>query len=155
MPIHGRVHVVRSVLIVLANMAPGPPTHWIIFVAVDVISLGPLINLLDGLKLKLGGFIPCSFESFIPWQRLLGDSVSWLKVLFFRVFPFSFVCFCYIYLIVALVPFVFGFSVHLLGCHCPLSFGYTTFECGGVLVSTISILPTLVTFLPPLVSSTS
>jgi hypothetical protein len=32
--------------------------------------------------------------------------------------------FGYIYLIVALVPFVFGFSVHLLGCHCPLSFGY-------------------------------
>jgi hypothetical protein len=59
-----------------------------------------------------------------------------------------------IYLIVALVPVVFGFSVHLLGCHCPLSFGCATFECGGVLVSTRSTLTTIVTLLPPLVSST-
>jgi hypothetical protein len=53
--------------------------------------------------------------------------------------------FGYIYLIVTLVPFVFGFSVHLLGCHCPLSFGCAIFECGGVMVFTRSTLTTLVT----------
>ena len=47
-------------------------------------------------------------------EILLEDSFSWLKVLFFQVFPFSLV-FGYIYLIVAFVPVVFGFSVHLLG----------------------------------------
>jgi hypothetical protein len=50
-------------------------------------------------------------------------------------------------LIVAFVPVVFGFSVHLLGCHCPLSFGCAIFECGGVSVSTRSTLTTLVTLL--------
>ena len=55
MPINGRVRVVGSVLIVLANdIALGPPIHWIIFFVVGVISLGPLINLLDGLLLKYG-----------------------------------------------------------------------------------------------------
>ena len=45
MPINGRVHVVGSVLILLAdNMALGPPIHWIIFFVVSVIGLGPLIN---------------------------------------------------------------------------------------------------------------
>jgi hypothetical protein len=62
---------------------------------------------------------------FSSLEILLEDSISWLKFIFFRVFPFLFLLFFgYIYLIVALVPFVFGFSVHLLGCHCPLSFGY-------------------------------
>ena len=50
---------------------------------------------------------------FCTLEILLEDSFSWLKVLFFRVFPFSLV-FGYIYLIVALVPVVCGFSVHLL-----------------------------------------
>jgi hypothetical protein len=55
MPINGRVYVVGSVLVVLADdMALGPPIHWIIFFAVGVISLGPLINLLDGHPLKCG-----------------------------------------------------------------------------------------------------
>ena len=124
MPIKGRVRVVGSVLVVLADdMALGPPIHWIIFFVVGVIGLGPLINLLDGLPLKRGAsyFGICCLD-FSSLGILLEDSVSWLKVLFFRVFPFSF-AFGYIYLIVALVPFVFGFSVHLLGYHCPLSFG--------------------------------
>ena len=57
MPIHGRVCIVGSVLLVLAgNMAVGPPIHLIIFFVVGVIGLGPLINLLDGLR----------FNSFIP-----------------------------------------------------------------------------------------
>lgn len=81
--INRRVSVVRSVLIVLANdITLGPPIHWIIccFV-VGVISLGSLINLLDGLPLK------CGFQSlgFVVWifgslEILLEDSVSWLKV---------------------------------------------------------------------------
>jgi len=55
MPINGRVHVVGSVIIMLAdNMALGPPIHWIIFFVVGIIGLGPLINLLDGLPLKCG-----------------------------------------------------------------------------------------------------
>jgi len=55
MPINGRVCVVGSVLIVLDdNMTLGPPIHWIIFFVVGVIGLGPLINLLDGLRLKCG-----------------------------------------------------------------------------------------------------
>ena len=55
MPINERVRVVRSVLVVLANdMALWPPIHWIIFFVVGVIGLGPLINLLDGLRLKCG-----------------------------------------------------------------------------------------------------
>ena len=55
MPINGRVRVVGSVLIVLADdMALGPPIHWIIFFVVGVIGLEPLINLLDGLQLKFG-----------------------------------------------------------------------------------------------------
>ena len=67
--------------------------------------------------------------------------------------PF-FLIFGYIYLIVTLVPVVFGFSMHLLGCHCPLSFGCAIFECGGVLVPpTRSTLTTLGShsFLDPLV----
>ena len=55
MPIHRRVRIVRSVLVVLADdMALGPPILWIIFFVVGVIGLGPLTNLLDGLPLKCG-----------------------------------------------------------------------------------------------------
>ena len=55
MHINGRVRVVGSVLVVLVdNMALGPPIHWIIFFVVGIIGLGPLINLLDGLRLKCG-----------------------------------------------------------------------------------------------------
>jgi hypothetical protein len=44
----GSVHDNSSVLVVLVNnMALGSPIHWIIFFVVGVISLGPLINLLD------------------------------------------------------------------------------------------------------------
>ena len=47
------VHDKRTVLVVLANdMALGPPIHWIILFVVVDIGLGPLINLLDGLRLK-------------------------------------------------------------------------------------------------------
>ena len=53
MHINGRVRVVGSVLIMLANdIALGPPIHRIIFFVVGVIGLGPLINLLDGPPLK-------------------------------------------------------------------------------------------------------
>jgi hypothetical protein len=49
----GSVHGESTALAVLANdMAIGPPIHWIIFFVVGVIGLGPLINLLDGLRLK-------------------------------------------------------------------------------------------------------
>ena len=84
---------------------------------------------------------------FSTFKILLGDSVSWLKYIVFRVFPFFFffVSSRLRLLIVAFVPVVFGFSVHLLGCHCPLSFGCAIFECGGVSVSTRSTLTTLVT----------
>jgi hypothetical protein len=52
---NGRVRVVGSVLVVLANnITPGLPIHWIIFFVVGVIGLGPLINLLDGLPLRCG-----------------------------------------------------------------------------------------------------
>ena len=55
MPINGRVRVVGSILVMLADdMALGPPIHWIIFFVVGVIGLEPLINLLDGLQLKCG-----------------------------------------------------------------------------------------------------
>ena len=55
MPINGKVRVVGSVLVVLADdMALGPPIHWIIFFVVGVIGLEPLIYLLDGLQLKCG-----------------------------------------------------------------------------------------------------
>jgi hypothetical protein len=51
----GSVHDESSVLVVLVDdMALGPPIHWIIFFVVGVISLGPLIKLLDGLWLKCG-----------------------------------------------------------------------------------------------------
>jgi hypothetical protein len=65
------------------------------------------------------GLVVLDFSSL---EILLEDSISWLKFIFFRVFPFFpfLLFFGYIYLIVALVSFVFGFSVHLLGCHCPL-----------------------------------
>jgi len=102
-----------------------------------VISLGPLINLLDGHSLGFVVWIICTLEI------LLEDSFSWLKVLFFRVFPFS-LFFGYIYLIVAFVPVVFGFSVHLLGdviVHSHLAVPYSS--VGGVLVSTRSTLTTL------------
>jgi hypothetical protein len=56
MHINGRVRVVGSVLVVLVdNMALGPPIHWIIFFVVGIIGLGPLINLLDGPPLKCAG----------------------------------------------------------------------------------------------------
>ena len=55
MPINGRVRVVGSILVMLVDdMALGPPIYWIIFFAVGVIGLGPLINLLDGLPHKCG-----------------------------------------------------------------------------------------------------
>jgi hypothetical protein len=141
---HRSVHGKSTVLVVLAdNMTLGPPIHWIIFFVVGVIGLGPLLNLLDRFTIEC-----------IVWDLLFGsssleilleDSISWLKVLFFQVFPFFLLIFGYIHLIVALVPFVFGFSMHLLGCYCALSFGCAMFECGGVLVSTRSTLTTLVT----------
>ena len=54
---HGCVHDKSSVLVVLVdNMALGPPIHWIIFIVVGIIGLEPLINLLDGLQLKWWGF---------------------------------------------------------------------------------------------------
>jgi hypothetical protein len=49
----GSVHDESSVLVVLVDeMALGPPIHWIIFIVVGVIGLGPLINLLDEPPLK-------------------------------------------------------------------------------------------------------
>ena len=55
MHINGRLRAVGSILVVLANdIALGPPIHWIIFFVVGTIGLGPLINLLDGLRLKCG-----------------------------------------------------------------------------------------------------
>jgi hypothetical protein len=55
MPINGRVRVVGSVLVMLADdMALRPPIHWSIFFVVCVIGLGPLINLLDRLRIKCG-----------------------------------------------------------------------------------------------------
>ncbi len=55
MHINGRVRVVGSVLVLLVDdMALGPPIHWIIFFVVGVIGLESLINLLDGLWLKCG-----------------------------------------------------------------------------------------------------
>jgi hypothetical protein len=38
--------------VLVDDMALGPPIHWIIFIVVGVIGLGPLINLLDGPPLK-------------------------------------------------------------------------------------------------------
>ena len=64
MPINGRVRVVGPVLVMLADIALGPPIHWIIFFVVGVIGLGSLINLLDGLPLKWWGFI--------VWDLLFG-----------------------------------------------------------------------------------
>ena len=65
MPIHRRIRVIGSVLVILANnMALGPPIHWIIFFVVRVIGLRPLISLLDGLLLKWWGFI--------VWDLLFG-----------------------------------------------------------------------------------
>ena len=53
MPINGKVRVVGSILVMLVDdMALGPPIYWIIFFVVGVIGLGPLINLLDGLPLS-------------------------------------------------------------------------------------------------------
>ena len=55
MPINGRVRVVGSVLVVLADdMTLRPPIHWIIFFVVGVIVLGPPINLPYGLWLTCG-----------------------------------------------------------------------------------------------------
>ena len=51
---HGSVHDKSSVLVVLVNdMALGLPIHWVIFIVVGVIGLGPLINLLDGPPLSV------------------------------------------------------------------------------------------------------
>ena len=59
-PIHGRIHDVGFVLVMLAdNMALKPPIHWIIFLVVDIIGLVPLMNLPDGLR--LGGVYPLFF----------------------------------------------------------------------------------------------
>ena len=84
MPITKRVHVVGFVLVVLANVTTlGPPIHWIIFFVVDVIGLEPLINL----QFHSLGLVVLDFSSL---EILLEDSISWLKFIFFRVFPFSF-----------------------------------------------------------------
>ena len=84
MPINRRERVVGSVLVVLANViALGPPIHWIIFFVVDVIGLEPLINL----QFHSLGLVVLDFSSL---EILLEDSFSWLKFIFFRVFPFSF-----------------------------------------------------------------
>ena len=69
MPINGRVRVVGSVLVVLAdNMALGPPIQWIIFFVVGVIGLGPLINLLDGHSLGFVVWIFVLWKSF--WKTV-------------------------------------------------------------------------------------
>ena len=48
----GNAHGESTVLVELADdMALGPPIHWIILLVVGIISLEPLINLLDGLWL--------------------------------------------------------------------------------------------------------
>jgi len=66
----GSVHDESSVLVVLVDdMALGPPIHWIIFIVVGVIGLEPLINLLDGLQLKWWGFI--------VWDLLFRILVLW------------------------------------------------------------------------------
>ena len=66
----GCVHDESSVLVVLVDdMALGPPIHWIIFIVVGVIGLEPLINLLDGLQLKWWGFI--------GWDLLFWILVLW------------------------------------------------------------------------------
>ena len=51
----GSVHDKSTALVVFVDAtALGPPIHWIIFIVVGVIGLGPLINLLNGPSRKLG-----------------------------------------------------------------------------------------------------
>ena len=51
----GSVHDDSTALVVCVDAtALGPPIHWIIFIVVGVIGLGPLINLLNGPSRKLG-----------------------------------------------------------------------------------------------------
>jgi hypothetical protein len=69
MPIKGRVRVVGSVLVVLADdMALGPPIHRIIFFVVGVIGLGPLINLLDGLPLNGASYLWIVVWILVLWE---------------------------------------------------------------------------------------
>ena len=80
----GSVHDESTALAVFVDAtALGPPIHWIIFFVVDVIGLEPLINL----QFHSLGLVVLDFSSL---EILLEDSISWLKFIFFRVFPFSF-----------------------------------------------------------------
>ena len=80
----GSVHDESTALVVFVDAtALGPPIHWIIFFVVDVIGLEPLINL----QFHSLGLVVLDFSSL---EILLEDSISWLKFIFFRVFPFSF-----------------------------------------------------------------
>ena len=66
----GSVHDESTALVVFVGAtALGPPIHWIIFFVVDVIGLEPLINLLNGLRLKWWGFI--------VWDLLFWILVLW------------------------------------------------------------------------------
>jgi len=81
---HGSVHDESTALVVFVGVTTlGPPIHWIIFFVVDVIGLEPLINL----QFHSLGLVVLDFSSL---EILLEDSISWLKFIFFRVFPFSF-----------------------------------------------------------------
>lgn len=80
----GSVHDESTALVVFVGVTTlGPPIHWIIFFVVDVIGLEPLINL----RFHSLGLVVLDFSSL---EILLEDSISWLKFIFFRVFPFSF-----------------------------------------------------------------
>ena len=80
----GSVHDESTALVVFVGVTTlGPPIHWIIFFVVDVIGLEPLINL----QFHSLGLVVLDFSSL---KILLEDSISWLKFIFFRVFPFSF-----------------------------------------------------------------
>ena len=68
----GCVHDESSVLVVLVDdMALGPPIHWIIFIVVGVIGLEPLINLLDGLWLRWWGAVFIVLLLLVPLEALL------------------------------------------------------------------------------------
>ena len=130
--LRGSAHDKSTILVVFVGVTALEPLIRLSLFADANISLGPPTP--HPRPLRCGLFPSGSIGFFCSLEILLGDSFSWLKVLFFQVLPFLF-CIGYIYLIVALVPFVFGFSAHLLGYHCPLSYGCAKFKCGGVLVS--------------------
>ena len=99
MPINGRVRVVGSVLVVLANaMALRPPIQWIIFFVVGVIGLGPLINLLDGLPLNGASYFGICCLDFSSLGILLEQ------------------CFLAEGSLLSSLPFFFGFWLHLFDC---------------------------------------